>query len=83
MREQLWLLMLIALAAGVPALAAAADKSTAPQLIELAKSNSPALRGRDRRQLRQQRIERRHGEHVPRRRIFLCARSRIETSADD
>ncbi len=41
MRAQLWLLMLIALSAGVPALAT--DKSTAPQLIELAKSKSPAL----------------------------------------
>ncbi len=41
MGHHLWMLMLMTLSAGVPALAA--DKSTAPQLIELAKSNSPAL----------------------------------------
>jgi len=42
MHHQLWLLMLLlALSADAPA--GAADKSTAPQLIELAKSNSPGL----------------------------------------
>jgi enterochelin esterase-like enzyme len=49
MRVELWLLLLITLSAAVPASAdasaAAAEKSTALQLIELAKSNSPALSG--------------------------------------